>query len=94
MFVPLSHVPARVYVCFVSVTSEGRGAERANEGPEAGDLLAGDGPMGGLRGELRPSVWGVGVLAHLLPHLQEPHPAATHHEHRSVRKISENRSKQ
>lgn len=67
-------------------------AEGANEGPEAADLLAGDGPMGGLRGELRPSVWGVGVLTHLLPHLQEPRPAATHHEHRSVQKICENMS--
>lgn len=68
--------------------SERRGAERANEGPETGHLLAGDRPMGGLRGEFRPSVWGLGVLTHLLPHLQEPHPAATYHEHRSVRKTT------
>ncbi len=77
---------------FMCSHSEVRGAEGANEGPEAGDLLAGDGPMGGLRGELRPSGGGVGVLAHLLPHLQEPHPAPPYHEHRSVRKIYENSS--
>lgn len=66
------------------VPSEDRGAEGADEGPEATGLLAGDGTMGRLRGELRPPVRGVGVLADLLPDLQEPHPAQTHHEHRSV----------
>lgn len=65
-------------------SAQGRGAEGANEGPEAADVLAGDGPMGQLRGELGPSFWSVGLLANLLPHLQEPHPAAAHHEHRSV----------
>lgn len=39
-----------------------------NEGPEARQLLAGDRQMGGLRREPGPSVWNVGVLAHLLPH--------------------------
>lgn len=60
-------------------------AEEENEGPEPVNLLAGDRPMGGLRGVLRPSVWHVGILTHLLPHLQEPHPAAPFHEHRLVR---------
>lgn len=81
MFVPaFMSISATV---FFSVPLEVRGAAGANEGPEGAELLAGDRPMGGLRGELRPSVWGLGVLAHLLSHLQEPHPAATHHEHRS-----------
>lgn len=68
----------------LSVPLELCGAEGANEGPEAGDLLAGDRTMGGLRGELRPSGWGVGIVTNLLPHLQESHPAQTRHEHRSV----------
>lgn len=72
--------------------SASRRTHRANEGPEAGDLLAGDRKMGGLWGKFWPSVWHVGVLAHLLPHLQEPHPAATHHEHRLVRQISEKKN--
>lgn len=45
--------------------------------------------MGGLRGVLRPAVWHVGILAHLLPHLQKPHPAAPCHEHRSVRMMAQ-----
>lgn len=49
--------------------------------------------MGGLRGEPGPSVWNVGVLTHLLPHFQEPHPAATHYEHRSVRGTGEKETK-
>lgn len=72
--------------------SASRRTHRANEGPESGDLLAGDRQMGGLRGKFRPPVWHVGVLAHLLPHLQEPHPAATHHEHRLVRQIGEKKN--
>lgn len=64
-----------------------------NEGPEARHLLAGDREMGGLRGEPGPSVWNVGVLTHLLPHFQEPHPAATHYEHRSVRGTGEKETK-
>lgn len=92
MFVPVSHVHVHISrclpLCCVSVPSEVRGAVGANERPEAADLLAGDGPMGGLRGELRPSGRGVGIFAHLVPHLQEPHPAPTHHEHRSVREIT------
>lgn len=90
---PVSHIHVRISLCLhllLSGPSEVRGAEGGNEGPEAADLLAGNGPMGGLRGELRPSVWGVGILQHLLPHLQEPHPAPTHHEHRS----EDNQSKQ
>lgn len=61
----------------VSGPPEVRGAEGANEEPERGD-----GPMDGLRGEPGPSGRAVGVLEHLLPHLQEPRPAPTHHEHR------------
>lgn len=52
-----------------------------DEGPETRHLLAGDGQMGRLWGELGPSVWSLGVLTHLLPHFQEPHPAAAHYEH-------------
>lgn len=69
------------------VPSEVGEVEGYNEGREAAGLLAGEGSMGGLRGDLRPSSAGVGTLAHLLPHLQEPHPAQTHHEPRSVRKM-------
>lgn len=58
-------------------------AEQDDEGPQGADLLAGDGTMGGDRGELRPPVGRVGHLAGLVPHLQEPGPAATLHEHRS-----------
>lgn len=56
-------------------------AEGGDEGPGEAGLLEGDGTMGRLRGELRPTFWDVGILAYLLPHLQEPHPAETHHEH-------------
>lgn len=59
-------------------------AERANEWPGAARVLAGDGKMGGPRGELRPTGGGVGLLTDLLPHVQKPHPAAAHHEHWSV----------
>lgn len=79
----ISHTHVHIHLLFPLC---GLRAEGADEGPEAGELLAGDGPMGRLRGEHRPSVRDVGVLAHLLPHLQEPHPAAAHHEPRSVRK--------
>lgn len=67
-----------------TVHSQVRKAEGGNEGPGEAWLLAGDGPMGGLRGELRPAGWSVGVLTHILSYLQEPDPAATHHEHWSV----------
>lgn len=60
-------------------------AEEENEGPEPVDLLAGDGPMGGLWGVLGSSDWRVGIFTYLLPHLQKSHPAASYHEHRSVR---------
>lgn len=66
------------------VPPEPCGAEGLNEGPEAGDLLAGDGTMGWLRGELGPSGRGVRNIANLLPHLQEPRPAQTRHDHRLV----------
>lgn len=65
----------------VSVPSEVCVVEGTHEGPGAPGLLAGDWAMGGLRGELRPTGGGLGVLTHLLPHLQEPHSATTHHEH-------------
>lgn len=95
MVVPVSQVQVHIN-CFClgslcsSVPAGVRGAERDNEGREAGGLLAGDRPMAGFRGELRPTDWGVGVLARLLPHLQEPHPAPTHHEHRLVLLFSSN----
>lgn len=51
---------------------------QADAEPGAADVVAGDGP-------LPAPGWGLGLLlAHLLPHLQEPAAAPTNHEHWSA----------
>lgn len=65
------------YYNFRLPTSGIRWAERASRG-----VMAGDGTLGGLRGELHPRHSTVGHLSRLLSHLQKSHSTSEGHEHR------------